>query len=72
MPQTGSRHKPRVMVGFIPEVYDELASYADDKKQAVRWAAHDVILQFLVEQGRITQERADQLWRKLTRRGEGA
>lgn len=65
---SASRHRPRMMIGFTPEVYDALSDYADAKRQAARWAAHDIVLRFLVAEGRITQADSDRMWRALTRR----
>lgn len=62
------RHRPRSMIALLPEVNDALVELADERRQPARWALHDILLAYLVAQGRITQDRSDELWRSLTRR----
>lgn len=64
----GSQHRPRVMVAMRPGVYDRLSAYAKKQRRAASWELHNILLEFLVSKGEITQEEADELWDDVVRR----
>jgi hypothetical protein len=69
-PAKGSQHRPRVMVALRPAVYDLLTAWARKQRRAASWELHNVLLEFFVSKGEITQEEADQLWDDVMRRRE--
>jgi hypothetical protein len=64
----GSQHRPRAMVALRPGVYDILTDYARKQRRAASWELHNILLEFFVSKGEITQEEADELWDDVIRR----
>lgn len=67
----GSRHRARQMVALRPAVYDLLVAEAKENRRAASWELQNILIEHFVATGRITQEKADELWDDLINRREG-
>ncbi len=50
-PRQGSRHRPRKMISFRPELYDLLAELAKRNKRPLSWEAEIIVEAALSEAG---------------------